>query len=683
MRSSLFLIAISLSATSLFSQQTIPVVETEFSIHKKEKQQFSFALQKDYMLKAMVMQKGIDLSIAVYKKDDSNKLAYFDSPNGENGPERINFESPATGNYILEIEQLEDDSVSEGKYTIRQISIRVLKAKLDTSFANGSDIIMNGPDKLTINNLTNLGMLWGFLKYHHPSIANCDYNWDAELFRILPKILSARSKAEANLVFEKWVDKIGKPDSCTNCKPIKYDTTIKLMPDYGYLFNEGNFNTSLIEKLNYIKDNRNQDENYYIEHAPGIGNPIFTHENPYQKMVYPDAGYRLLSLFRYWNMIQYFYPYKYLIGEDWNKILPEFIPKFINAKDSTQYTITCLELIARIHDTHANIWASKTLNNYFGKYQVPVQAKFIENKLVVTGYYIDTLGIKEKIKIGDVITKINGKLVSQLVKDNLYLTAASNYEEQLRELPNRALLRAKTDTIRLEIIRDHKTIPVISKCVEVDKFSVKMDFDPFPNDSSYKLINNNIGYVFPGRYKDSQLERIKKTFKNTRGIIIDMRTYPSEFMPFTFGAYIKPSSSPFVKFTTGDVKNPGLFIFTPLLSNGEPNPDYYKGPIVEIVNDITISQAEYTTMAFQSAPNVTVIGSTTAGADGNVSQIILPGGISSYISGIGIYYPNGDETQRKGIKIDIEIRPTIEGIKNGKDELLEKAVEIINTKNKK
>jgi C-terminal processing protease CtpA/Prc len=47
------------------------------------------------------------------------------------------------------------------------------------------------------------------------------------------------------------------------------------------------------------------------------------------------------------------------------------------------------------------------------------------------------------------------------------------------------------------------------------------------------------------------------------------------------------------------------------------------------------------------------------------------------ISGIGVYYPNGNKTQRVGIVPDLVVKPTIEGIKKGKDELLEKAVEII------
>ena len=82
-------------------------------------------------------------------------------------------------------------------------------------------------------------------------------------------------------------------------------------------------------------------------------------------------------------------------------------------------------------------------------------------------------------------------------------------------------------------------------------------------------------------------------------------------------------------------------------------------------------------MAFRARANTTIIGSTTAGADGNVSRIALPGGLSTMISGIGVFYPDGTETQRIGIVPDIEVKPTIEGIRNGKDELLEKAIELI------
>ena len=85
-------------------------------------------------------------------------------------------------------------------------------------------------------------------------------------------------------------------------------------------------------------------------------------------------------------------------------------------------------------------------------------------------------------------------------------------------------------------------------------------------------------------------------------------------------------------------------------------------------------------MALSRIPGAVTIGSTTAGADGNVSYIDLPGGIKTMISGIGIFYPDGGQTQRTGVRIDEIAEPTVEAIKTGKDEVLERAIEIINKK---
>ena len=131
-----------------------------------------------------------------------------------------------------------------------------------------------------------------------------------------------------------------------------------------------------------------------------------------------------------------------------------------------------------------------------------------------------------------------------------------------------------------------------------------------------------------------------------------------------------------MKFTNGNTNNPGEFTFTDtyeIPSEGKT----YKGQLIVLVNELSQSQAEYTTMAFRAGDNTKVLGSTTAGADGNVSEIMLPGGLRTLISGIGVNYPNGEETQRVGIVPDIEVKPTIQGIREGKDELLERAIEEI------
>lgn len=566
---------------------------------------------------------------------------------------------------------IDDKPISNAK--VRKITVS--KADLDTAFAKSSGIKEINLTNQLSTNLIIAGQFWGFLKYHHPAIAKGDYNWDAELFRLLPSVIKAQNNKELNTALETFLDKLPQPAVCKDCKLIAA-AHYEIKPDYGSLFNGNLIDESLLKKLEFVRDNRNTASNYYVEMAPGIGNPQFKNEKPYSAMTYPDAGYRLLSLYRYWAMINYFFPYKNVIGQDWNNVLTSSLPEFVNAKNEMDYGKAALKLIASVNDTHANLWSgSKAINDFKGKYATPFQTTFIEKKLVITALYKDTLDVKSKLKVGDVITAINGKEVDLLIKDFLAFTPASNYDTQLRDLPYQYLLRGNEVKMNIKVNREGNQFSYDIPMRVYGRGGKDPDFEKA---EPFKLINENTGYVFPGKYKNAMLFEIKKLFANTKGIIVDMRCYPSEFMPFTFGNYIKNMSTPFVKFTLGSVDYPGAFKFGPTITNGVTSSDNYKGKVVVIVNSTSQSQAEYTTMAFQSSPNVKVIGSTTAGADGNVSYIVLPGGLNTMISGIGVFYPDGKPTQRVGVKIDEVIYPTINGVKQGKDELLDKAMETLN-----
>ena len=62
---------------------------------------------------------------------------------------------------------------------------------LDHEFDGGSGIVLSELTKTQIENLAMLGKVWGFLKYHHPSVTAGKHHWDYELFRVLPKLLAA------------------------------------------------------------------------------------------------------------------------------------------------------------------------------------------------------------------------------------------------------------------------------------------------------------------------------------------------------------------------------------------------------------------------------------------------------------------------------------------------------------
>jgi C-terminal processing protease CtpA/Prc len=556
---------------------------------------------------------------------------------------------------------------------IKPFERKLYPAEKDKEFDKGSGITSVSADKAQIENLKYLGLIWGFIKYYHPTIAKGEYNWDYELFRILPKVLNSNDSKNRDRILMKWIDGFGEFSQGKE-KVIK-SSEVKIEPDLVWIKNS-NFSDELTTLLLKVKNATRQKEHYYIGLQPNVGNPDFKNENSYSSMKYPDAGFRLLSLYRYWNIIQYLFPYKNLIEEDWKNVLEEFIPKFINAKNETEYTLAVLEIIGRINDTHANIWGgNQVLNNHFGLRYASVELKFIENKAVVTAYYDEKSGKETGLEIGDVISAINNRTVEEIVKERIKFSPASNYPTKLRDIASN-LLRTNDTIINIEFIRVDKRESKTLKTFSTKEINIYSKYQV--RDTCFKLINKDIAYISNGTLKREYLTEIWKEIENTKGLIIDIRNYPSDFPIYDLSNYLMPKTTPFVKFTNGSIESPGLFTFTKSLNAGKKNKRYYKGKVVILINEISQSSAEFHTMAYRVNPNSTVIGSTTAGADGNVSQFFLPGGISTMISGIGVYYPDGKETQRIGIVPDIDLKPTIKGLIESRDELLEKAIEVIN-----
>ncbi|EPR66289.1 peptidase S41 [Cyclobacterium qasimii] len=266
--------------------------------------------------------------------------------------------------------------------TLTEAEIEEPKAILDTAFDKGSLLDLSILTAEKTDDLELLGRVWGFLKYHHPGIAKGNYNWDYELFRFLTTYIKAENEADRNKLIIDWIDSLNPLENCTECKETDENALIK--PDLNWIQNQ---DSALKDKLLSVYNNRSQGQHYYIELTPSVGNPDFINENSYENMPYPDDGFRLLSLFRYWNMINYFFPYKHLMDADWNIKLKEYIPVFLDAKNELEYELAALQLISDIQDTHANIWGGgDKIDAWKGSNFPPINLRFIENKLVVADF---------------------------------------------------------------------------------------------------------------------------------------------------------------------------------------------------------------------------------------------------------------------------------------------------------
>lgn len=533
------------------------------------------------------------------------------------------------------------------------------------------------------NDLALLCRIWGMLKYHHPAVIRGDFDWDQELIKILPAYRSSKDKAERNKVLLTWINNFGPvPES----PPIS-DSLLaiaKLKPDHSWI-RKSKLSPQLVDILASISNYHSTSDQKYIKYLAedDIVIPSFINEEAYTQMTYPSADYRLLSVFRYWNIIEFWYPYKYLAKQKWEDCLSPFIEEALAAKDESAFVHLTQKMVSTIQDSHA-VLNFKKLDEYNGLWVMPFTVKFIEGKAVVNSINSKAPEVGN-IEIGNIIQAINGVSIAKIIENKKPYLSASNEAIVLREVA-KLLSRSSDSTSKLTIENNQgkRRLLTVKNIPYIRNSTVKAYDFPYQKDSTFFILPQNVLYVNAGTLKNAQVDIIIQHLKTAKGMVLDARQYPrtgAGSVTSLLQKALLAEKAAMSKFSSVVKGYPGFFKYAKPFVIGEANPDHFKGKIAILVNEETQSTGEFLTMAYQLAPNAKVIGSSTAGADGNVTYpFALPGGFVTQITGLGVYYPNGKETQQIGIVADIRVKQTIIGFRNHEDDLLNKAVDVITKK---
>ncbi|THF52938.1 hypothetical protein E6C50_01655 [Flavobacterium supellecticarium] len=545
--------------------------------------------------------------------------------------------------------------------------------------------------------LVTLVKVWGVIKYYHPAVSQGKVDWDKTLITTFEN----KSKRTEDQMITEWLEIADKAafETLTPQKAICDSITLR------------NFDIKWIEKAKLSTTNKTR-LLQLINQPKNIGS---YYSNPTLKSIRLDSqsekvydgfstNVKLLELFRVWNAIAYFYPYKYLLDHHWDAVLKKYVPIFKNIKTEQDYKWAITQLTAEIQDTHTSL---KNTHQYdvFGKLSAPFTFQIVDKGVLITAIKDEKKTQKATIQIGDLITKINGKSVQKIIAEKSKYYPASNVSVQIRDAYN-YLFSGNEPSVTIEGVTESgksfkTTLERMSR-----NFKEEWDQEGIPNyhltyngkNYEYLIWNNaksrlnpvfrldNKAYVEFSSLRGKEIDSLMRSLQNTKGIVFDLRGYNDD------GSLLKVFDHLFTKpqfigiKTQPDFEQPGKFCFVDYIITkeykyiGKENPEAYTGQVVVLINEYTQSAAELWAMIFKKVPNVIFVGSQTAGADGNMVSIKLTDGNALYFSGLGIYYPDGTETQRIGIKPDVIIRPTLESIRNKEDRLLEKAFQLIDGK---
>lgn len=528
-----------------------------------------------------------------------------------------------------------------------------------------SSVFAQVADSVYHNRLFYTCKAWGHIKYYHTETASGNVNWDNELLNVLFSIRNAPDNASFNTALMSMLNAAGEMRKTSGTLPDTFDS-LNNNTDYSWI-QDTIYSEEVQSYLENVREKfRPQRHELVGEAWPGGGVPTFDTDNLYySNNDYPGENLRILALFRYWNIINYFFPYKYIMDQDWDITLAEFIPPIVNAANAVEYHLAFRKFTAMINDSHA-FFSSPTWLDWIGKKLPPFEARYIENEMVIT----NVLSTVDEVKVGDVIEAIDGINMEELRDSLRQFSYGSNDVVIEREINTLILLGAREDfSITVNDGKATRT-ETLSRNVSGSSIFINRD-EPIWKTTT---VNDqcNFGIVDMGRLETIDVRDMFGDLWNTDAIVFDIRNYPNGTITEIVD-YLYPTEIHLANFTVPDITYPGRLTWVDVtIGKGTNNP--YEGQVIILFDERTQSHAEFTVMGLEQFPNAIKIGSTTAAADGNVAKISLPGFIDTYATFAGVYYPDYSPTQRIGILPDFEVLPTIEGIRAGKDQVLDFAL---------
>jgi hypothetical protein len=372
---------------------------------------------------------------------------------------------------------------------------------------------------------------------------------------------------------------------------------------------------------------------------------------------------RLADVVIAWNIFQHFYPYFDVVKVDWDEELTNALRSALEDRSEKDFFYTLSLLVARLQDGHGFVF-HPMLNNRAG---LPVKVDWIENRVVVTASLDPS-----RFLIGDVILSIDGvRAEKALVEAEKFLSGSPQWK-RWRSLQQFGY-GDQGSIAKLEITRGDEVLEVEAE---------RNNKQPLPDVTRPPLqeIDEGIYYVDLSHATWQEINNKIQDLADARGVIFDLRGYPNGNHQVICHLLIEDDTSkawmqiPLIIYPDQekivDYQKMGWG-----LAAQEPHID---GKVVFLVDGRAISYAESFMSFIEYYKLAEIVGQPTAGTNGNVNPLTLPGGFRISWTGMKVLKHDGSRHHLIGILPTVPVKRTIKGVIEGRDEFLDKALELVN-----
>ncbi len=379
-----------------------------------------------------------------------------------------------------------------------------------------------------------------------------------------------------------------------------------------------------------------------------------------------DRATRLADVGLAWNILEHFYPYFDVVQTDWQQALGAALTSAANDADESAFLITLRRMVAQLHDGHGQVYHPSDSSDF----TIPVILNWVEGQLVISD--VASAGT-EGLQPGDIVLKVDGRpSASELSEREALISGAT---PQWRRYVAVELMRtgAKNSVVTLEVKTQSGQVRsvVLRRTMEEALREARPD--------KISELKPGIFYLDLDRIKDEDFQSVLPKLEQARGIIFDLRGYPKVSSKVISHLTDKPIES--ARFLRPVITTPDHAQMVKFDDPGrwklEPVAPRLTAKMVFLIDGRAISYAESWMGIIEAYKLAAIVGEPTAGTNGDINPFNLPGNYTVIWTGLKVLKHDGSQHHGIGIQPTVPVSRTIRGVRERRDEQLERAVSIV------
>lgn len=380
-----------------------------------------------------------------------------------------------------------------------------------------------------------------------------------------------------------------------------------------------------------------------------------------------DRATRLAAVALAWNVFQHFYPYFDVVETDWTAELVTALCRAAEDPGEKEFLSTLRRLVAALHDGHGmvrHLCDDRTAT-------LPLLWTWAEEQLVVVD---PGPASAQGLAAGTVVLAVDGVPAEQaLAAAEEEISGATAGWKRWRALTEVARGRAGTSAALLCRAPDGREFDVALAHDGLSRIPAER------RPSALSEIEKGIWYVDVGRISTQQLREAIEDLTKAKGVVFDFRGYPSNLDAFTLFGHLVERPVTSARWNVPQIRFPDQAQWDWGDSHWTVPP---LSPRIEakcafLTDGRAISYAESCMGIVEHYGLGEIVGSPTAGTNGNVNALALPGGYFVSWTGMRVLKHDGSRHHGVGILPTVPVERTVDGIAAGRDEVLDRAVELL------